>query len=166
MRTMTTSSEPTVALCEDEAATEEQGHRLAARLAPGTLVALTGELGAGKTVFVRGLARGLGIDPGAISSPSFVLSIDHQDGRPPLLHVDLYRLPTGASMDDLGIDEALLAGYVVAVEWGERLPDALRAAAWTARFSFGASDSERIVEILPPRPASDGREGDCPVTAD
>ena len=151
---MTTSSETIKARCPDEAATEEQGRLLATRLRAGSLVALEGELGSGKTVFVRGLARGLGVEPAAVSSPSFVLAIDHRDGNPPLLHVDLYRLPAGASLADLGIEEALDSGYVVAVEWGERLPAPLGEAGWTVRLTPGRQESGRIVEITPPQETS------------
>ena len=94
----------------DVGGTEEAGAALAARLSPGDLVSLEGDLGAGKTVFVRGLARGLGHDERAVSSPSFVLSIEHRKGRVPLLHVDLYRLPEGAGFDELGIEDAMAAG--------------------------------------------------------
>ena len=81
---------------------------------------LHGDLGAGKTAFVRGMAAGLGANPDDVSSPTFVL-IQHYKGRTPLVHVDLYRLETGASIDDLGLEE-LASGAVVAVEWAERLP--------------------------------------------
>ena len=96
------------------------GGRLAAALIPGTFLLLHGDLGAGKTAFVRGVAAGLGGDPGEVSSPTFVL-IQHYKGRTPLVHVDLYRLESGAAVDDLGLEE-LASGAVVAVEWAERLP--------------------------------------------
>src|SRR5918993_1766404 len=96
------------------------GKTIAAALQPGTFVLLHGDLGAGKTAFVRGLATGLGADPDDVSSPTFVL-IQHYDGRTPLVHVDLYRLESGAAVDDLGLEE-LAGGAVVAIEWAERLP--------------------------------------------
>ena len=96
------------------------GEKLAATLQPGTFVLLHGDLGAGKTAFVRGLASGLGADPGEVSSPTFVL-IQHYRGRVPLTHVDLYRLESAAAVDDLGLEEMADEG-VVAVEWAERLP--------------------------------------------
>ena len=85
---------------------------------------LHGDLGAGKTAFVRGLAAGLGANPDDVSSPTFVL-IQHYKGRTPLVHVDLYRLETGAAIDDLGLEE-LASGAVVAIEWAERLPRTAR----------------------------------------
>jgi tRNA threonylcarbamoyladenosine biosynthesis protein TsaE len=102
---------------EDE--TERAGARLAASLPPGTFVLLTGDLGAGKTAFVRGMAMGLGIDPLEVSSPTFTLVQEYRGPRP-LSHVDLYRLE-GAEIDDLGLDELGAGGAVVAVEWAEKL---------------------------------------------
>ena len=99
------------------------GRTLAVSLQPGTFVLLHGDLGAGKTAFVRGMAAGLGAPPEDVSSPTFVL-MQHYKGRIPLVHVDLYRLETGAAVDDLGLEE-MASGAVVAIEWAERLPRAL-----------------------------------------
>jgi tRNA threonylcarbamoyladenosine biosynthesis protein TsaE len=96
------------------------GEQLAATLQRGAFVLLHGDLGAGKTAFVRGMAAGLGANPEDVSSPTFVL-IQHYKGRIPLVHVDLYRLERGAAVDDLGLEE-LATDAVVAVEWAERLP--------------------------------------------
>ncbi|HEY8760508.1 MAG TPA: tRNA (adenosine(37)-N6)-threonylcarbamoyltransferase complex ATPase subunit type 1 TsaE [Candidatus Dormibacteraeota bacterium] len=100
------------------AETEALGEELAAGLARGDLLLLAGELGAGKTTFVRGLARGLGIVSG-VQSPTFQL-VRVYPGRIQLAHVDLYRLEAGANLADLGLDDLLDQG-VVAVEWGDRL---------------------------------------------
>ena len=94
--------------------------KLAGTLSPGTFVLLYGDLGAGKTAFVRGLAAGLGANPDDVSSPTFVI-MQHYKGRTPLTHVDLYRLESAAAVDDLGLDE-LVSGGVLAIEWAERLP--------------------------------------------
>jgi tRNA threonylcarbamoyladenosine biosynthesis protein TsaE len=105
--------------------TEDAAARLGRRLGPGDLVLLVGELGAGKTTFVRGLARGMGVE-GLVVSPTFQLVRVYR-GPVPLAHVDLYRLGGGADLADLDLD-GLLDGGVVAVEWGDRLdaaPDAL-----------------------------------------
>lgn len=150
--------EPETVLARDENATFDAGLRFAARLAPGDLVSLEGTLGAGKTVFAKGLAVGLGIAEADVSSPSFVLAIEHRGGRVPLLHVDLYRLPEGAGIDDLGIEDALARGFVVAVEWGERLPAFLSAAAWRVLIGVpatapgGDGPGPRALTILPPAP--------------
>ncbi len=98
------------------------GRALGETLSPGAVIHLFGDLGAGKTVFVRGLASGLGIDPDEVSSPTFTLIQEYRgQGRHPLFHVDLYRL-AGAEVDDLGLD-ALAAEGIVAIEWANRLPD-------------------------------------------
>lgn len=134
----------------DERETERIGERLATELRPGDLVLLEGDLGTGKTVLVRGLARGLGLDPDAIVSPSFVLAIWHRGGRFPLLHVDLYRLPEGAGIEELGIDDALAAGAIVAVEWGERIPPSFTEGAHRVRIAPGPKSGERTLEIIRP----------------
>lgn len=103
-----------------ESETAAVGAKLAATLQPGTFVLLHGDLGAGKTAFVRGMAAGLGGSPDEVSSPTFVL-MQHYKGRIPLVHVDLYRLDSAAAVDDLGLEE-LASGAVVAIEWAERLP--------------------------------------------
>jgi tRNA threonylcarbamoyladenosine biosynthesis protein TsaE len=93
---------------------------LASRLSPGDLVLLRGDLGAGKTAFVRGLAAGLGIDPDEVTSPTFTLVHEYRGGRLPIVHVDLYRVG-GIDLDEIGLDEALASSGVVAIEWAERL---------------------------------------------
>lgn len=93
---------------------------LAATLAAGAVVLVSGDLGAGKTVFVRGLAEGLGLDADVVSSPTFTLVHEHRGGRLPLLHLDLYRLGQ-ADLDQIGLDPDVAARGVVVVEWPERL---------------------------------------------
>ena len=102
-----------------EAETVSLGRQLAERLTPGAVVLLYGNLGAGKTAFVRGLAQGLGASPDEVTSPTFTL-IQEYAGPTPLYHVDLYRL-TPAEADDLGLDELLAGDDVVAIEWADRL---------------------------------------------
>lgn len=108
----------TEVLSESEAATEAAGERLGASLAAGDVVLLYGDLGAGKTAFVRGLARGLGADPADVSSPTFTI-VQEYAGRLTLYHVDLYRLEE-REVDDLGLEELVLGEGVVAIEWAER----------------------------------------------
>ena len=104
-----------------EAETSAIGRTLAARLAPGSVVLLIGDLGAGKTALVRGLAEGLGVSPDEVSSPTFTLIQEYRGGRLPLLHVDLYRLNDSREVEELGLDE-LGANAALAIEWAERLP--------------------------------------------
>jgi tRNA threonylcarbamoyladenosine biosynthesis protein TsaE len=105
--------------------------QLARRLAPGAIVLLSGDLGAGKTTFVRGLAAALGIDPDEVTSPTFTLVHEYRGGRLPLVHVDLYRLDR-ADLDEIGIDQDVAASGITAIEWAERLsrdlPHAIRIA--------------------------------------
>jgi tRNA threonylcarbamoyladenosine biosynthesis protein TsaE len=100
--------------------TEALGEELGRRLRPGDLVLLSGELGAGKTTFVRGVARGAGSDM-PVASPTFQLVRVYR-GRIQLAHVDLYRIESNVELRDLGLEELLDQGAVV-VEWGERLDD-------------------------------------------
>lgn len=104
-----------------EAETQEVGRDLARGLEPGSIVLLSGSLGAGKTAFVRGMAEGLGIGASEVSSPTFTLVQEYRGGRIPLVHVDLYRL-TPVEVDDLGLEEITLDGGVTAIEWPDRLP--------------------------------------------
>lgn len=103
-----------------EGETRAVAARMATGLAPGAVLLLAGDLGAGKTAFVRGLAEGLGIDPDEVTSPTFTLVHEYRGGRLPLVHVDLYRLES-ADLDEVGLDQDLAAEGVVAVEWPERL---------------------------------------------
>ena len=105
-------------LTNSEHETEAAGARLAGSLRAGDVVLLYGDLGAGKTAFTRGLARGLGIDPADVSSPTFTL-IQEYHGRLTLYHVDLYRLDE-REVDDLGLEELVLGDGVVVIEWAER----------------------------------------------
>jgi tRNA threonylcarbamoyladenosine biosynthesis protein TsaE len=105
-------------LTADEEATADAGARLAESLGAGQVVLLHGDLGAGKTAFVRGIARGLGADEGEVSSPTFTLVQEYR-GRVTLFHVDLYRLEE-REVDDLGLEELILGDGVVAIEWAER----------------------------------------------
>ena len=108
----------TEVLTDSQEGTEAAGERLGASLVPGAVVLLYGDLGAGKTAFVRGLARGLGADPAEVASPTFTI-VQEYPGRLTLYHVDLYRLEE-KEVDDLGLEELVLGEGVVAIEWAER----------------------------------------------
>ena len=106
-------------LTASEEETVGAGEQLGASLRPGDVVLLTGQLGAGKTAFVRGLARGVGAAPDDVSSPTFTLIQEYRGGRATLHHVDLYRLQA-AEVADLGLDELVSGDCIVAIEWAER----------------------------------------------
>lgn len=114
----------TIHLTHSEDETQAVARDLATHLKPGDVVRLSGGLGAGKTVFVRGLAVGLSIDPGAVSSPTFTLVHEYRGGRLVLYHADLYRLNRAAT-DDLGLEEMGVADGVLAIEWPDRLTHAM-----------------------------------------
>jgi tRNA threonylcarbamoyladenosine biosynthesis protein TsaE len=103
----------------DEAATGEVGEALARTLRAGDVVLLYGDLGAGKTAFVRGLARGVGANPDDVSSPTFTIVQEYAGPSATLYHVDLYRLEP-AEIDDLGLEDLVSGDGIVAIEWAER----------------------------------------------
>ena len=103
-----------------ERETRDIAAALARDLAMGSVLLLSGDLGAGKTAFVRGLAEGLGIDHDEVTSPTFTIVHEYRGGRLPLVHVDLYRLDR-ADLDEIGLDQDLAATGIVAVEWAERM---------------------------------------------
>jgi tRNA threonylcarbamoyladenosine biosynthesis protein TsaE len=113
-------------LTTSEAETAAVARALARQLAPGDVLLLSGDLGAGKTAFVRGVAEGLGIDPDEVSSPTFTIVHEYRGGRLPLFHVDLYRLDK-AGARDVGIEELGAGTGVLAIEWPDRLAATLPA---------------------------------------
>ena len=128
------------------AETEALGERLAARLSPGAVVAYTGDLGAGKTAFTRGLARGLGItDP--VTSPTFTIVNEYEGGRIPLFHFDMYRLGSSEELYDIGWEDYLSRGGVCAVEWSEIVTDALEPDTVRVDLRRGDRDTQRRVTI-------------------
>lgn len=109
-----------------EAATDRLGHALSDVLCPGITIALNGQLGSGKTRFVRSLCRGLGADPAQVNSPTFVLLQVYPDGRIPVAHFDSYRLADTDEFLAIGADEFLNSDeFLCVVEWAERIRDAL-----------------------------------------
>ena len=104
--------------------TEAVGQALAQKLTPGMVLAYEGDMGAGKTAFTRGLARGLGATE-AVTSPTYTIVNEYLSGRMPLFHFDMYRLATGDDLWDIGWEDYLERGGVCAVEWSENVADAL-----------------------------------------
>ena len=107
--------------------TEFLGEKLGQKLRGGEIVAYFGGLGAGKTAFTRGLARGLGISM-RVTSPTYTIVNEYEGGRLPLFHFDMYRLPDADALFDIGWEDYLLRGGVCAVEWSENVPEALEGA--------------------------------------
>ena len=111
----------TVQVTDSESATGHVGEMLARSLKPGDVVLLYGDLGAGKTAFVRGMARGLGANPEDVSSPTFTIVQEYAAPSVTLYHVDLYRLEP-AEIEDLGLDDLVYGDGIVAIEWADRWP--------------------------------------------
>ena len=111
-------------LTNSPAQTESIGAALGAVLKPGTVIAYRGDLGAGKTAFTRGLAKGLGCDE-IVTSPTYTIVNEYLSGRIPLFHFDMYRLGSSDDLWDIGWEDYLERGGVCAVEWSENVADAL-----------------------------------------
>ena len=134
-------------LTHSEEETQAVAYALAAGLEAGDVLLLSGDLGAGKTAFVRGLAAGLGCSPGDVSSPTFTLVHEYRGGRLTLYHADLYRLQrTGA--EELGLDERSVAAGVLAVEWPDRLTHPMHGAVRVGMDITGET-SRRILIATP-----------------
>lgn len=130
-----------------EEETERLGRAIAEVIEVGTVIGLVGPLGAGKTRLVRAIAEGLGVEPGAISSPTFVL-IQEYDGRLPVYHFDTYRLTSPSAFEDLGVDDYWDSG-VSLVEWADRVAGLLPPDRWTIALEPIGPTSRRA-RIEPP----------------
>lgn len=128
-----------------EGETEALGEALAKRLQPGTVIAFTGDLGAGKTAFTRGLARGLGVTE-RVTSPTFTIVNEYEGGRLPLFHFDMYRLASSEELFDVGWEDYLHRGGICAVEWSENIADALEGAV-SVDIRRGPKDNDRTITI-------------------
>jgi tRNA threonylcarbamoyladenosine biosynthesis protein TsaE len=122
--------------------TADVARELAGALSAGDVILLYGDLGAGKTAFVRGLAKGLGVSSDEVTSPTFTLMQEYRGGRVPLFHVDLYRVNDSREIDDLGLDE-IAADGVLAIEWAEKLPSRYDRAI-AVRIEHGDGDARTI----------------------
>ncbi|MFA7344721.1 MAG: tRNA (adenosine(37)-N6)-threonylcarbamoyltransferase complex ATPase subunit type 1 TsaE [Terrimicrobiaceae bacterium] len=124
--------------CASAAETRALGQDLAEGITTDATLSLEGVLGAGKTCFVQGLARGLGLDPDMVSSPTFPLVHEYPGGRLPLVHFDFYRLDSEQELAGLGYDEYFERPALRAIEWGDKFPGALPGTAWRLRISIEA----------------------------
>ncbi len=127
-----------------EKETEDLGARFAASLPAGAVAALYGDLGCGKTAFVRGMARGMGLDA-AVTSPTFTI-VNEYDGPRPLFHFDMYRLSSADELFDIGWEDYLARGGVCAVEWSENVPGAFEGDEIAVRFEK-TGDNDRKITI-------------------
>ncbi len=128
--------------------TNTVAHWLAERLEPGALVCLSGDLGAGKTTFTRALVAALG-SPALVSSPTFTLVHEYDGGRVPIIHMDAYRLASGAEWEAAGLAEYLEGRNVVLIEWPEQIADALPEACWRVALTDTGPES-RLIHISSP----------------
>lgn len=140
MTAITHSEEETLAL----------GERLAKDARPGTVFALTGDLGAGKTVLARGIAKGLGLE-GHVTSPTFTILQVYEEGRLPFYHFDVYRIGDVSEMEEIGFDEYLYGAGVSLIEWAELVAELLPADALTIRMERvpEEGDDARRITITP-----------------
>ena len=125
--------------------TEALGAALAKRLHPGTVVAYRGDLGAGKTAFTRGLARGLGCKE-LVTSPTYTIVNEYLGGRLPLFHFDMYRLGCSDDLFDIGWEDYLDRGGICAVEWSENVEDAMEGAVSVNIEKLGEDDRKITIE--------------------
>jgi tRNA threonylcarbamoyladenosine biosynthesis protein TsaE len=145
---------PGLVITRSAAETRALGRDLAARLTPGEVVALVGDLGSGKTCLAQGICEGLGV-PDPVTSPTFILINEYQ-GRigtraVPVYHLDLYRLADAGELEDLGAEEYLYGNGICLVEWAERAAALLPAQRWEIRLEQAGAEERRIT-VLPPSP--------------
>ena len=128
------------------AETEALGARLADALDAGRVVAFTGDLGTGKTAFVSGMARALGVEE-RVTSPTFTIVNEYEGGRLPLFHFDMYRLGDADELFHIGWEDYLARGGICAVEWSENVAEAIEPDAVRVSIVRGDGDSDRMITI-------------------
>ena len=126
--------------------TEGLGASFSAGLCAGAVVGLVGELGAGKTRFVRGMAMGLG-SKGFVKSPSFTIVNIYEGGRLPLYHMDLYRIGRADEFYEAGLEEFIYGAGISVIEWADKLPSLMAGCTHIVRSSYGATEDERLISI-------------------
>ena len=133
-------------ITNSERETEQLGQRLADVLWAGSVIAFTGDLGAGKTAFTRGLALGLGVGE-RVTSPTFTIVNEYEGGRLPLFHFDMYRLGSSDELFDIGWEDYLARGGVCAVEWSENMEEALDEEPIRIDIRRGEHDNQRRISV-------------------
>ncbi len=126
--------------------TKRLGEELARELGPGSVLALSGDLGAGKTTLTKAIAKGLGVSEN-LTSPTFTVVCEYDSGRLPFYHFDVYRVHDEDELFEIGFDEYLHRGGVCVIEWADLIEDMLPADAVRVRLSYGDGENERICEI-------------------
>ncbi|MBQ4544560.1 MAG: tRNA (adenosine(37)-N6)-threonylcarbamoyltransferase complex ATPase subunit type 1 TsaE [Oscillospiraceae bacterium] len=130
---------------KNEYETEALGAELASSFSPGTVIAMRGGMGAGKTAFVRGLARGLG-ETSRVTSPTYTI-VNEYDTSPPLFHFDLYRLEGADELFEIGFDDYLSRGGICAVEWSENADDGVSFTHIISIERSGEDENSRIITV-------------------
>ncbi len=129
-----------------EQKTIQAGVQFAQQLTSGSVVALFGDLGSGKTRFAKGISHGLGVKEN-VTSPTFTIVNEHLDGRLPLYHFDFYRLKTISELNEIGFDEYIFGDGVCVLEWADMIQTKLPAKRFDVHLSLGANEHERIIQI-------------------
>lgn len=132
-------------LSRSQEETEAIGENIAKSLSPGDFLAFKGELGAGKTAFIRGMARGLNIKAN-VTSPTFTI-LNEYPGSPPLAHFDMYRVNSWEDLESTGFFDFLNSGCILAVEWSENIENALPEDYTLVDIRRGNGENERIIEV-------------------
>ncbi|MDO4553011.1 MAG: tRNA (adenosine(37)-N6)-threonylcarbamoyltransferase complex ATPase subunit type 1 TsaE [Bacillota bacterium] len=132
-----------------EAAAREFGRELADRLKAGDIVALSGDLGTGKTTLTQAIAQGLGVKE-PVTSPTFAIIKEYHSGRLPLYHLDVYRISGPEDMYELGYEEYFFGGGVCVVEWAELIEELLPESALRIHISYGSGETDRLYRIETP----------------
>jgi tRNA threonylcarbamoyladenosine biosynthesis protein TsaE len=136
-------------LLRNEHSTKEFGIALADKLKAGDVIALTGELGTGKTTLAKYVAQGLGVSED-VTSPTFTLINEYKSGRLPLYHFDMYRISGEEDARNLGIEDYFYGNGVSIIEWADKIPGMVPKTSMTISMSYGACESERAYEIYKP----------------
>jgi len=131
---------------KNEKEAEKLGMQLADKLSPGSVVALTGDLGVGKTTLTKAIARALGITA-LITSPTFTIIHEYRDGRLPLYHFDVYRIEDEEELHELGYEEYFYGDGVCVIEWADRIKDFLPDNTTYIHIAYGHEENERIFQI-------------------
>ena len=136
-----------IIIMKNESETEVFGMTLAGRLKPGTVVALTGDLGTGKTALTKAIAKGLGIDD-VITSPTFNIVKEYRSGRLPLFHFDVYRIGDIEEMYEIGYEEYFYGEGVCVVEWADIIDDIIPDDSLRIHIEYGSTEGERIYRCM------------------